>query len=693
MGTSRNETQYAQSKSRVVSDPNKFADSATVILHVIVLVLFLLSLRLEFSILTSILSFIFMFLFVGQAIRLGIFRVILTKATAISSDQRLLIDILLSMTITTLVTIPLSLTGFLSSIIPIIVLVMINFDFTYIVVEGITFRGTPSYLRETLRVSRKYIWQYFFLIFVSLFIALWRLSYRTWPEASGTDLFTHLGVTNLIIENNGIISHSWDYPYFFHSFAASISQISGLNPFVLFSYGNMISILLGIMLVYKFAFSFSGSYFRALIVAGLFSFVAEGGSLLGIHYLYPSTYAFLAGLVIITAIRNLPNAAVSKSYAASAFISVSLVYPSFIPAYFPLVMLLWTQRWSSVKIRSAMERFLAAGTIIGVACIPIYYLVLPLAGIEITSTVLGFSFLTIEPNISRNVQILFMAYSPVIVFLLIFGLSVVLRQIRRGEHEGFSTYEDGKFIGLISLYFFTLFLFPLEYGIRTESFARPFYFLIIVIGMLSFAEVENSSFSRDIAEFVKPSAWSINRFEATLVALLILTAMIPTIVTMDRQMTNEPHNPHIDELQAFEWLLNRVPVDGYVLTDPASGFLMRSFILRNCSTSKIESGFFIYPLRDLELFGSIFNFYNASQGEENEHYESITALRGEPDYIVVSPRSTSWLALARSNNTGLYAVYSNWLSESDPSLAKFVLPDYTAAAQFGDLRILIKTNI
>ncbi len=661
-----------------------------VVCHLILLISIPVSVIVGLPLMAAALSFFVLFLVTGQSLRIGLLTSY-TKENGFSTlKNEIALDVMISVFVSTSVVALLAGTGHLDKAFPALVGVIIVSDVIGLISHHDSWSVLPSSSQldygRFLRLAAPAV----ICFVIGLAMVIWRTSHFNWPEASGTDLFTHLGVVQRIIHDNGGISPSDDYPYIFHALVATIGVTSGANPFLVLAYGYVLTYPVGVLIVYSFVNSIVGDSGKSLLTAGLYNFVAQGGSLLDIHYVYPAVWAFLATLVVLTNIRNLPRTKFTQISTLSSYFMIIIVYPNILFATGPLIIYFWSQWAIKSDVASGIaKRICVLGITGGLSLITLYYVLLPLLGFPPGPVDTGVDALAMAPTLDRNVMIILMGYSVLQLMLLLLGLIWLGWRVLHNEVTLREPADDIFIIMTVTLYLVVFFL-PFSFGFRTEMFMRPLNFICIMIGSFCFVQSARKFLPRLIAARFTRTVSLSKGLSSLLLLMLLLAAVAPTAIKMDYQMTYEPHNPHIDEYLAFEWLGSRVPEGGYVLTDPATGFLMRGFILRNCSTSKIESGRFPYPLKDMNLYDRIFSFFNAIQGEESESYQEIADSCGEVTYIVVSYRTSCWLQLARSGNTGLYSIYAQWTPPSDPSLSKFQTPSYTLVKQFGNTSILVR---
>ena len=666
---------------------------AVLVLHLCLVALAYVFAVLGGSSLAAVFDFVLMFLLVGQSLRLGLLQSLGIRLSSDSMRVNLLIDSLLSIIMTSCFTIAFAGLMLLRWMLPALVSVMLVLD-----AYGLKRYAKTSHehhrisLRDVgfrlVRPNMRFILSFLF----GVLMAFWLTRYLQWPEAAGADLFVHNGVTRLIAAQGVTLSLFGSYPYVFHSMAAAIVLSSGLDPFPLLAYGIFLVYPVGTVVIHVFFEGFMAGKWKPLLTVFATSFVAEGGALLGLRYTYPSTYVFVSTLLVLGVIRMAPHSRAFLMTITVAVLCLVLSYPAALLTSLPLAVYLWcNERSDKSRKWYGTDTLMILGIIVAAVSFAAYYGLLPLVGLVPSVYELPLGALNIEPSLSLDVAIFTMAYSLPQILLLGCGLASFAWSVRRGSIPHLRDSRDDRFTLLFVTFYLLVFFLPLSYGFRTELYVRPLFFICIVEGALLLVTAA-SPVGRALRtklpylKGMKPET----SFRLA-VTFLVVLSIVPTAFLMDSAMMYEPRRPNTDEMQAFAWLRQHVPADGYILTDPATGFLMTGFILRNCSTALIESNRLPSPLGDPVLFSLMFSFFNATAGEDYGPYEDILESRGNITFIVVSPRTSDWIAIARSGETGILASYNQTLSESDPSWSKFLAPQYVTVQVFGETRVMVRT--
>jgi hypothetical protein len=138
-----------------------------------------------------------------------------------------------------------------------------------------------------------------------------------------------------------------------------------------------------------------------------------------------------------------------------------------------------------------------------------------------------------------------------------------------------------------------------------------------------------------------------------------------------------------DEYQAAAWLVQHTPRDGYVLTDPSTGFVLRGLALLNSSTAFIIRGHTPSPAENYNLAVLIYRIFHTQNATEIP--TDMAQLPQRPDFVVITTRTVSWVAVGGVNST-YYAPTSDNI-ESFAGLPKFSSSMFSLAASWQTVRI------
>lgn len=651
--------------------------------HLFIISSVVLSAFIDAGMVSVVFFFLLFFLVVGQS-----FRIFLFKWTggdkSFSFEQQILLDVLISSIITTIATIALSSWNRLSYLLPILGIVTIAFDLLTLV--------KPAQERTLhLKFDKSLIKSITPLVLLAaegILVLMWRSRWLPWPESWGSDMIYHLFIVRTTMAKNGSSFLFSGYPRQFHTILAGISIGSGLDPYFLLYYGIFLIYPVAIILVYQLAKSLTDNRTISFLSAAFFPFVNDIGALLGPHYFYPSSYAFLIFLVAATAIRESNEKSSLVIAGLAACITLFFVYPYALFGIAPLLTYWTLESKKGLRYVKRLRNIAFLGaTLVILVLIAAYYVPIYILNSEPLQLMFPkpFGFLSITPNLEHSIYLFLRAYSYLQILLLVLGLGFII-------YRSVWTKKDFNLrqIALLAVLYIAVFFLPMNAAYRTEMYIRPLYILCIVYGAYAIAlagfwvigklsNIDEAGFHEAVLTFV--------------VILILISASYPTAASIDNDLKWESHYPNEDEYAASEWLNRNCPKDGYILTDPATGFVMRSFILRNASTSMI-SGEVYYSLGVGSRLGqNIFSFFNSSSWNDTEYYEQIETYVGRIDYIVISPRTTDWLNRTREGGNSAGARYVQVLFPSNPAWGKFFHPRYSIVKQFGKLYILKKNDV
>src|SRR2546427_8235118 len=91
-----------------------------------------------------------------------------------------------------------------------------------------------------------------------------------------------------------------------------------------------------------------------------------------------------------------------------------------------------------------------------------------------------------------------------------------------------------------------------------------------------------------------------------------------------------------DEYQAAAWLLQHTPRDGYILTDPSTGFVLRGLALLNSSTAFIIRGHTPSPAGYYDLAVLIYQIFHTQNATEIP--TDLGMLPQRPNFFVITTR-------------------------------------------------------
>jgi len=660
-------------------------------LHLVVILGIPSSQLLGMNWIAAILAFILLFFVVGNSLRAGPLLLLSSGFDTHSKLGGVVFDSLISTLFTSSLTLTLSGLWALRHVGTIIIIVVVVSD-----LMSFSRMSAPDTL-DSSRDETRWKTQIRGLIpvgtclVVGLAVVAWRFAWFTWPESSGTDIFVHLTITEFMVTYGGYNTLFTWYPLGFHTILSSIAIMAGLDPYTILAYGTIVTYPISLTLTYFLCEAVSGSRLKSVMAVALLPFVSATGALLGPHYLLPSTYAYTVAILIILALNSMPRTRAMQSIALLSYGITILVYPYMILGTPPAIAYFWSRKADSRRVRRTVPVLIALACFAAVLFTLVYYLVIPFIGAELWTIRIGMFSFAFSPTLSREVELFQRAYSPLQIALLFSGLVALaiysMGLMNQKNHSGF----DYKGLLLLTSLYLVAFFLPVTAAYRVDMYNRPFMFLCMVEGAFSIVGMAKHVPAR--LALWNPMESNVTTPAVTLavVALLIMSAY-PTAVAINEEMRWEAHSPRLEELQAFEWLRERMPQGGYILTDPTTGFIMNGFVLRNSSCSMItDDGFYTIRKPDY-LWQQVYAFLNASSWDDTAIYENISSYMGGVTYIVISPRTSEWVWRQRNNNPIEFADYISRLPMSDPAWSKFFEPRYTLVQQFGNVMVLVKNE-
>lgn len=616
---------------------------------------------------------------IGNSIRTFMFEFL---GTTRPTDQRadILVDILCSTSIFSILSILFAYFMKLSSTIPIVYLIFAISEALILSKRTQLHRNGHAVCEATQGGLSRETGVVLALALFGIVVAWWQQFWLPWPETFGTDTYSHVALIRLFMEEGGSNHLFSVYPYQFHVIMAAFALGCDIDPFILVRFGSFVFYPVAIVSVYLVTQVIIKKHAISILAAVMFVFVNEGGALLGVSYTFPSTYAFILYMIVMSTLYIATDYFSTAIAIISLFIAVAVYYFLILGVMLPVMLAFAKNRSKSLDV--IIRKLIILSIMLEVSLILIYYGLPIIVGIPTyRETVLLFHFF---PTFDDMIILIFQAYSWMQLGLLLFGfIAMILTGVLRSENE--REFSDYQAIFLVGLFYLVGIFLPLMEAKRLEMYARPFFAVIIVIGAASFVST--------IQAFFRRAGWSnlhqkVSKAESFFIITLLVTSLVPTAIAIDAHNRWSPSGPVDEEYLAFQWIKDRTIKGDYILTDPATGFLMKAFILTNCSTTLLfDGGFHTYWLYT-ELGNLVFQYLNSSAWDDLVYYDEIQKRLGNVAYIVVSPRTIDWLWNARRGSDNVEAFYLNRFESYDPSWAKFFEPRYTLVKQFGAVSIL-----
>jgi len=641
-------------------------------------------------ILSFIFSVILLFYLVGQSIRIGLLPYWFKKYDTLTQIEYFILDVFLSLITTS-----------------ILVSVLAYFHILY----AITIMGSVYFLVilmaiATVKISRRdksenelripVTWKELIpslviLLSVSIIFMFIRSIKFPYPKSPGTDSFSHLAAINSIIYAHGTYNIVGSYSYVYHAIVASFSMVSGTDA--IWCYNALIGFIYPFSLVITFFFFVTitrNAMISVLSIGGTLA-VFEHGGLLATYYPFPSSFAYIFVFTIFSSSIILKS---EKKAIILLLIAYSLAVISYIAlaiASAPILVYLLEKGGYLPDRFNGISRMLFI-LIIGVvtSLFLMVYFVFPLLGYPDFEYSL-FIF-TIKNTIDIAILQFTLGYSFNQIFAIIGGIAVLIILRIRPKHKVFERLKDmdSELILLVTISYLLIFFAPIDAIYRTELFIRPLFILLMIIAAYSvFSTVEFLILRMKFRqiEFAMPYR------KGTVIIILALVLLIPlNYEQISTQFTyllyGEPANPDFDEMDIFRWVENHTKVGDYILTDMSTGYFMRGCIFRNASTSFVLNGMSVSPYSHVDLIQLVFQFMNCSEEEIVEAYSNLldnTEIQEYTQgivYIVITPRSSSWIYRARyRDQLSRYSPYRYELNPNDPAWTKWFSDKFTIVAE------------
>lgn len=672
-----------------------------ILVHSLFIVLWAISFLSGFSIGACIFALVLLYYILGQAIRKGVLEQLQSSTLTESNSEKLLIDILLGLIgSTTLVTILARLHLINHQVTPILLISIIA------VLDGIALiriNGKPSfaYLQEndSLFINRDFMLSIILLLSIGAVFVFLRFIKFEWPYLAGTDTFSHLAAIQQILYDGGTSNIPGSYSYSFHSIAAAFCVLSVCSPhwlmstmyLVVYPFSLIISFILLTMVTKNVSVSF--------IAMCVSMTVYEHGGLLATYYPYPSTFAYVFLYMIYIGFYVVKPSRLGLGLLLFAYLLVATSYPGAIIASLPIMAYLLSKGGFLSPDFSNLSKYVFIGFLSLESILILIYNVLgPLIGSNMPTITLLPGVLLTSTWDSAYLHFS-LAYSITSAVALTMGILLAISVSKKPQFfEELGIDNEGLvFASLVSATFLGFFFAPIQDSFRTEMFVRPFFSTMIVVFLfiIMYAATHNPLKLR-LPDFGK----RIGRRRKSII-VIALTAILLVPISFEKlnvQATylqfGEPQNPHPDEYDLLLWLENHTIPGSYILTDMSSGFYLRGLIFRNASTSFMIDGIAVSPYNYPNLTNRVFDFLNSTIENVNITYynlmqdPTIVQYTNSIQYILVSPRTNTWISRARNDVFSRYAPYRYEMDIDDPAWTKFSDGIFRLVAQKGDARIL-----
>ena len=538
------------------------------------------------------------------------------------------------------------------------------------------------------------------VILVSGVFVITRWFMFPYPITSGTDTFSHLAVINQIIYDSGSAHITSGGLYLYHAIVAQFCIMSGATPLWVISNIYPFVYPVSMVLMYQFLFYISkNSKMSALATIGTLS-VFEHGGLLATYHPFTITFAFLLLYLCFVACYILEPSWFNTGLIITllSIAILSYYYAAFVAI--PLITYLLVRNGFIPKQLSIVYKFLFGGIIIGGgALIVIFYLIFP--SVPSTTPEINIAtFFTFKDNLDASLLHFTTAYSTWQGVLMIAGLAISWVMVISKKNMSHPWLKDFNFelLALLGTTYLVVFFAPISYAFRTELFVRAINLLSIVTSIFAITVFIIIVFSYAIE---KIRAVPRKRLVQNTVALCFVMLLIFIPVSYEkasRQISyfqyGETRAPTPDEMDAFNWIANRTSPGDYILTDMATGYLLRGTIFRNASTAFTLNGRSISVYSFQNLTQNVFDFLNCSLHWTVDNYTTLLAdetlqnYTSSIAYIMISPRTNRWISQYREGIISRTAAYSFALESNDPAWTKFDSSYFEVSYSVSDIRIL-----
>jgi len=537
------------------------------------------------------------------------------------------------------------------------------------------------------------------IIFSGVFVIV-RWFMFPYPMTSGTDTFSHLAVINQIIHDNGSSHITSGGLYLYHAIVAQFCIISGANPLWVISNIYPIVYPVSMVLMYQFLFYISkNSKMSVIATIGTLS-VYEHGGLLATYYPFTITFAFVLLYLCFIACYILEpswfNLGLIITLASIAILAY--FYAAFV--LIPILAYLLVRQGFVPKHLSVLYKILFGGIIIGGgALIVTFYFIFP-SLLGSTPEIEIAAFFTFEDTLAISLSHFTTGYSIWQAILMIVGLALswsVVFSKRKIDHPWLTDFNF-EILALLGTAYLIVFFTPISYAFRTELFVRAINLLLIVTSIFIIAAFTIIVFSYLIEKIKAVPGKKLVQNTVTLCFVMLLIFVPVSYEKTNRQITylwyGETRTPTSDEMDAFNWIANNTVPGDYILTDMATGFILRGVIFRNASTSFTLDGRIKSTNSYQNLSMALFKFMNCTLHFVVDNYinlledETLTKYTSSIAYIMISPRTNYWLSQAREGIFRRTASYSYEINQADPSWRKFDSSYFNVCYSVGGVRIL-----
>lgn len=516
----------------------------------------------------------------------------------------------------------------------------------------------------------------------SIMFALWIKRSLPWPQLNGWDFLSYLPTIEHILQKGGLpnffLEGQYLSPTLFHIFVAALEANSTVPAFNILWYLPIFLMLSYSLIAFVLAYLISKNAFVSFVAAIFAISVTDFGAANGPNFPTIGMVVLLALLAMVCLIMVWP-----EGYHVSlglmlitTMVLAALTHPYSLVAMVPIFLVLFLGR-TELFVRSSNNLDLIYLFSFGVLFIGAY----------VFSTIVSWGgVLSIEER-------LYFFGSSYPQFLPILFLIGALGSVREKRLARLTVYV------MITSFFYLFFSFSNIY--RLELYQRAFFAIIAANAFNHKLFFPTEPFHLKIARLGSYRLRS-RILRTPLVGILVLlvgfSAIYPSAMcSLFGPITNYTKrarwlsNLSMDEYQASTWLRSASSPNDYIITDPATGEIIRAFSFRNASSAFIVEAAAKDPMNYIfaDLRGKLKDFLSTSNlCLSTRYFGDIQRLvedrAGSVDkvWIVLSTRTSVWVESGVPSRT----YYDTFRSFS--GYGKFREPYFNVEQQFGNVKIL-----
>ncbi len=597
------------------------------LISIVLVALFLLSVAVPSVWLRVPLGFLIITYLVGANFRIALRNAGISKLPSSFTLGGFVVDILLSVVINLLVSIPLVLgfnLGLITLVIPFLTLILVAINMVFLTKQDKS--------RKAFKIDWSVLVVALILVVAALVFAVYFRSKTPFPMINGWDINNELAITNWLTAHNGynylfiptFPAGGTPYPGAFFFFISSYSELLGVGPYLLFWLGIFPVILAYMFLIFVIAYKFSSNKWLSLTSSFVAFFISAAGSEIVRTPLY-ITLDMVSQLILLLIVAFNVCTYNQRGYWKTLIniVSISLIVIfNYYAAIIVAPLLLWlVLNDLKPSVSHSRRRFIII-TVVFSLLAPFVFLVGTLI-----PAVSPF-FIDEAFPFSLKISLLSNIYPP--YFWGLFALatiSAVIVYFRR--RTVFFDLLPVIICGLI------VYFLPVWITYRVEFYLR-LVFAVFVSGIALLFEF--GVFKR-MVKFFKRSI-SVGKLASILILLI-------TIASMGSLFWNHQFYAYIstDEYDASSWLTANIPQSAYIITDPSSGYVIRGLTLRNCSSYFVLADGRMPAVSDIlfpELVDKTYAFLSNPSSPTLAGLESLGL--SHDLYIVVTSRTLEWVS-------------------------------------------------